>query len=101
MGKRAGKSTKASGYIRASVRRNVKARDGLRCVYCGKGGKMQLDHVIPRIDRGKSVESNLVVACLRCNNRKGSIPLDLFALWLERRTREPAASILARKRREG
>jgi len=96
MGKRAGNNAKPRGYIPASVRRNVKARDGVRCVYCNRRGRMHLDHVIPLIEGGKSAEGNLVVACARCNLRKGTMDLDLFGLWLERRTREPAGSILAR-----
>jgi 5-methylcytosine-specific restriction endonuclease McrA len=89
-------AAKKTSKIPAPVRRRVRARDGLRCVYCGRGGRMHLDHVIPRVEGGKSVEGNLLVACARCNLRKGTMDLDLFAIWLERRTGEPSAAILAR-----
>lgn len=57
-------------------------RGELRCHYCSKGPLMievdnkhpmvaTLDHVIPRSKGGANMnESNLVVACYRCNQKK-------------------------------
>ena len=55
-------------------RRNLYARDGARCQYCGRHFSMKeltLDHVVPRVQGGEQSWENLVVACVRCNARKG------------------------------
>jgi len=54
-------------------RRALFARDGWRCVYCGTaGGRLTLDHVIPRSRGGDSVWENVVTSCSPCNLRKGN-----------------------------
>jgi 5-methylcytosine-specific restriction endonuclease McrA len=55
-------------------RRNIFARDGNRCQYCGKRfptGELSLDHVMPRSRGGGTDWENIVCACVRCNVRKG------------------------------
>ncbi len=55
-------------------RRNIFARDGNRCQYCGRKfpmGQLSLDYVIPKGRGGKSVWSNIVCCCFDCNVRKG------------------------------
>ena len=53
-------------------RRALFARDGWRCVYCGtSGGRLTLDHVVPRSKGGESIWENVVTACAPCNLRKG------------------------------
>jgi 5-methylcytosine-specific restriction endonuclease McrA len=55
-------------------RRNIFARDGNRCQYCGKKfptPELSLDHVVPRTLGGKSTWTNIVCACTACNVRKG------------------------------
>ncbi|MBU6208693.1 MAG: HNH endonuclease [Planctomycetes bacterium] len=55
-------------------RRNIYARDGSRCQYCGKHfstKELTLDHVVPRVQGGENSWTNLVCACVRCNARKG------------------------------
>ncbi len=55
-------------------RRNLYARDGNRCQYCGKRyptTDLSLDHVIPRSQGGKTTWDNVVCACLHCNIKKG------------------------------
>lgn len=50
----------------------VYARDGKRCRYCGDAnGPHSVDHVTPRVQGGDDSADNLVVACVRCNSRKG------------------------------
>ena len=59
-------------------RRNIYARDGNRCQYCGKKfpvSELSLDHVMPRSMGGGSSWANLVCACVQCNVRKGNRPL--------------------------
>lgn len=55
------------------------ARDGYRCLYCGRHrsdlrGRAFLtrDHVIPISRGGMNIWENVVTACSPCNNRKGS-----------------------------
>jgi 5-methylcytosine-specific restriction endonuclease McrA len=55
-------------------RRNVFARDGNRCQYCGKHfptSELSLDHVVPRSRGGLTSWENIVCACVGCNVRKG------------------------------
>lgn len=87
----------SSTYIPADVRRAVENRDGHRCVYCQRSrGVMTLDHVTPEVDGGPTEAGNLVVCCEWCNNRKGSIDMDLFARFLERRGFGPWRAIVKR-----
>lgn len=55
-------------------RKNILARDGNHCQYCGKKfpvSKLTLDHVLPKSRGGKSAWSNVVASCMACNSRKG------------------------------
>lgn len=55
-------------------RRNLFARDGNHCQYCGKRfptAELSLDHVIPRRLGGQATWDNIVCACLKCNVKKG------------------------------
>lgn len=54
-------------------RKNIHRRDGFRCQYCGeKNGDMTIDHIVPKSRGGVDSWDNLVTACRRCNNKKGS-----------------------------
>lgn len=53
---------------------NVLTRDRFTCQYCGKKAPMKdlnYDHVIPRIQGGKTVWDNIVTSCYPCNDKKG------------------------------
>ena len=55
-------------------RRNLFARDGNSCQYCGKVfplSQLSFDHVDPRSRGGKTTWENVVCCCLKCNTRKG------------------------------
>ena len=55
-------------------RRNIFARDGSRCQYCGKRfatNELSLDHVVPRSQGGRSTWDNIVCCCIKCNVKKG------------------------------
>jgi len=55
-------------------RRNLFARDGNQCQYCGKHfatSELSLDHVVPRSRGGIASWENIVCACVACNVRKG------------------------------
>ncbi len=56
------------------TRRNLYKRDGNTCQYCGvRPGthELSIDHVLPRSRGGLSSWENCVLACVRCNRRKG------------------------------
>ena len=55
-------------------RRNLFARDGNICQYCGKSfptSELSLDHVVPRSRGGDTSWENVVCACVACNVKKG------------------------------
>ncbi|MDZ4818480.1 MAG: HNH endonuclease [Planctomycetota bacterium] len=55
-------------------RRNLFARDGNLCQYCGKNfptSELSLDHVMPRSRGGDTCWENIVCACVACNVKKG------------------------------
>lgn len=55
-------------------RRNLFARDGNHCQYCGKTfptSELSIDHVTPSCRGGQTTWENVVCACVRCNVRKG------------------------------
>ena len=65
------------------TRREVFARDGYTCQYCGRQtGDLTLDHVVPRHRGGAHSWDNLVTACKACNHRKGGKLLDEAKLRL-------------------
>ncbi|NVJ02218.1 HNH endonuclease [Myxococcus sp. AM001] len=61
------------GRVRFS-RLNIYARDNDTCQYCGKSlprSELNLDHVMPRTQGGKTTWENVVCSCVPCNLRKG------------------------------
>jgi 5-methylcytosine-specific restriction endonuclease McrA len=71
-------------------RRALFARDGWRCVYCGNsGGRLTLDHVVPRSRGGESVWENVVTSCAPCNLRKGDRLLEEASMQLHAKPRPP------------
>jgi 5-methylcytosine-specific restriction endonuclease McrA len=86
------------------VARQIKARDGHCCVYCGataeeSGSHLHLDHLTPRSKGGQDVASNLVLACRSCNCARQDMPLARWCrtIGLESRTvRRRARRVLPR-----
>ena len=78
-------------------KRNVLARDGWTCQYCGATDRpLTVDHVIPRSRRtrrhpegGPHDWTNCVAACLPCNNRKGDRLPEEVGMSLARRPARP------------
>lgn len=55
-------------------RRNLFRRDAYQCQYCGckpSSSELTIDHVLPRSQGGGSSWENCVLACIKCNTRKG------------------------------
>jgi len=69
-------------------RRNVLARDGNVCCYCGQrfpSQDLSIDHVMPRSQGGRTAWKNIVTACTDCNKRKGGrTPLEASMKLLRR-----------------
>ena len=59
-----------------ALERLVWQRAGSRCEYCrlpqvGSRAAFEIDHIIARQHRGRSVAGNLALSCVYCNGRKG------------------------------
>ena len=52
-----------------------------KCGYCGEKAT-SLDHIIPRFRSGSNNRNNLLPACQRCNNHKGS---DKMEEWYQKK----------------
>jgi 5-methylcytosine-specific restriction endonuclease McrA len=68
------------------VARQIKARDGHACAYCGataasSGAPLHLDHLTPRSEGGADVASNLVLACGSCNSARQDKSLARWAVY--------------------
>ena len=78
-------------------RRALFARDDWSCVYCGdSGGRLTLDHVVPRSRGGESVWENVVTSCAPCNLRKGNRLPEEVSMTLRRLPRPPAPVLFIR-----
>ncbi|WP_022855111.1 HNH endonuclease [Thermodesulfobacterium thermophilum] len=57
-------------------RQNLFLRDRFTCQYCGKFLKnpkdRTIDHIIPKSQGGKTVWTNVVLCCKKCNLKKGN-----------------------------
>jgi len=67
-----GYKTRIAGYIRPKLRLEVLKRDNFVCVYCGNNKQLEVDHIIPRTNGGKTIFENLQTLCLLCNRAKGN-----------------------------
>lgn len=74
-------------------RQNVFLRDRHTCQYCGEGHparNLNLDHVIPRSQGGKTTWENVVCCCLECNHRKGGALLQEAGMKLLKKPEKPS-----------
>jgi 5-methylcytosine-specific restriction endonuclease McrA len=72
------------GRVRFS-RLNIYARDLDTCQYCGRQlprSELNLDHVVPRAQGGKTTWENVVCSCISCNLKKGGRTPDQAAMRL-------------------
>jgi hypothetical protein len=61
------------------IRFEVFKRDSFKCQYCGRTPPaiiLEVDHINPKANGGKSDINNYVTACFDCNRGKGPVPLD-------------------------
>ncbi|MEU9063701.1 RNA-guided endonuclease IscB [Streptomyces sp. NPDC048430] len=61
------------------IREFLLAKWGHTCAYCGVSGvPLNIDHIQPRSRGGSDRISNLTLACIPCNQAKGSAPVEAF-----------------------
>lgn len=79
------------GKVRFS-RLNIYARDHDTCQYCGKQmprSELNLDHVVPRSQGGKTSWENVVCSCVPCNLSKGGRTPDQAGMKLLKKAVRP------------
>src|SRR5262245_59974765 len=77
-------------WIRLSTRLAIYARDGFRCLSCGRLGTwkpgrgtwsdhrpeaLSLDHVTPKCVGGSNAPTNLITLCVGCNSQRQDLPI--------------------------
>ncbi len=82
--------------ILAFSRKNIILRDEF-CQYCGSTDNLTIDHVIPKSRGGTNTWENVVAACFKCNNKKGSKTPEEAGLSLKRKPFRPKNDILLKK----
>lgn len=78
-------------HVRFS-RSNIFSRDRYTCQYCGvRPGRasLNLDHVVPRAQGGRTTWENVVCSCIPCNRRKGGRTPEQAGFRLHRRPTRP------------
>jgi 5-methylcytosine-specific restriction endonuclease McrA len=78
-------------------RQNVIWRDNSQCQYCANyfiADKLTMDHVLPKSRGGKNTWENLVAACKKCNQKKGSRTTKESGMIPLRHPLRPKANIL-------
>jgi 5-methylcytosine-specific restriction endonuclease McrA len=70
-------------WLRKDKRLAIYMRDGMACVYCGKGIEhgitLTLDHIKPFSKGGSNEATNLITACSLCNSARGNKPIRAYA----------------------
>lgn len=72
------------GIITTDAVQRIWLRQRGRCLHCGtllapnSSVKFEIDHLIPFALGGTNDEDNIVISCVRCNRRKGQLPLEKF-----------------------
>lgn len=92
---------RADFFISRELRKSIHARESGRCFYCMRhipATVKCLDHVVPRVRRGRNSYRNLVSCCLVCNSHKGEQNATDFLRWLYREQRLTAVELSARLR---
>ncbi|MFZ2488419.1 MAG: HNH endonuclease [Anaerolineae bacterium] len=65
-------------------RQRIRERDNNKCVICGSGDRLEVDHIIPAAIGGTNEDSNLQTLCMKCNRAKGCTDITLDRRWLRR-----------------
>ena len=79
------------------TRFNLFLRDHFKCQYCNlkfKASELTFDHVVSRARGGLSNWDNVVSACFKCNNKKGSLSYKNANMKLVKIPKKPTFSEL-------
>ena len=79
------------------TRFNLFLRDHFKCQYCDKkfrASELTFDHVISRAKGGLSNWDNVVSACFKCNNKKGSLSCKEANMKLVKMPQKPTFALL-------
>ncbi|WP_319574441.1 RNA-guided endonuclease IscB [uncultured Desulfobacter sp.] len=61
------------------VREYLLEKWGRTCAYCGKINiPLEIEHIVPKSKGGSDRVSNLTLACIACNQKKGNKPIEAF-----------------------
>jgi len=61
------------------VREYLLEKWGRKCVYCCKTNiPLEIEHIVPKSKGGSNRVSNLTLACIECNQKKGNKPIEAF-----------------------
>jgi len=74
-----------SNQIKRKMRIALYERQRHKCAYCGRYMEFKestLDHVVPKSKGGRLTRDNRVVACAKCNTRKGNRSVGSFVCEL-------------------
>lgn len=78
------------------VREYLLEKWGRQCAYCGiENVPLEVEHIVARGNGGSDRVSNLTLACRRCNQKKGQLPVEQFL----KRKPELLKQILAKSKR--
>ncbi len=83
-------------HVRFS-RSQVFIRDQYTCQYCARKlpkQKLNIDHVVPRIQGGKTIWENVVTSCHPCNRKKGGRTPSQAQMPLRSQPKKPAVAPL-------
>jgi 5-methylcytosine-specific restriction endonuclease McrA len=69
-------------------------RDNNTCQYCGSTRSLTIDHLVPRCRGGADSWDNLLLACSKCNVRKGHRTPEQSGLKLARKPRPPLPKVV-------
>lgn len=84
-------------------RLNIYVRDKDTCQYCGRRrrrSELNLDHVVPRAQGGRTCWENVVCSCISCNLKKGGRTPEQAGMRLARQPFRPKWTPLLRGARE-
>jgi 5-methylcytosine-specific restriction endonuclease McrA len=73
-------------------RSNIFSRDRYTCQYCGERpprAQLNLDHVVPRTQAGRTTWENVVCSCVPCNRKKGGRTPEQAGLRLRKKPKRP------------
>lgn len=82
--RRARKKGGAARTVSSQDISRLKSRFGGLCAYCGGGGKMTIDHVVPLSRGGSHAIGNLLPACQPCNFSKHTKFLYEWIIWRQK-----------------